>query len=609
MTSSTLRIVLRKPADVLDLCSSLVINVETNSDEHQKDNKADNIPATSKFRASVMVRLAHYSVKEYLVSDRIRAGSAAFFSIDEEASDACIGATCLSCLLLYEKALFPTSKEFCTEFPPARYSAKFWYEHLSAIKDAVHLNSIPLAKELFLSDDKLRNWIALWDLQWDSGPGFDFEPSLDFEYQWDSKSWSQWKLGVKATGSPLYYAVLTGLKSLIEALIAVQKDKDGRVGATNDSKLKLPDSDDDSTTLYYISKHAYINAIGGILHTPIQAASWSGRMDIVELLVNSGANPNIYGGCRGGSALWAAARKGHLDVMRFLLDKGADLYEGFLFETSGGSREGRISRNDAKDLTDKEVDSRTEYWINVEMEELAKHEKIYKDVIRPSIDTNDRRAIVQCRETALCGAASSGHAEIAGFMLDCDESGVIIDLRNNSLGETALLRAAEAAHDAVVQTLLQRGALVDKTNIHGQTALMVACLAGHETIAGKLLDKGADPNRIGSYQQKPITETTRSDHERMVRLLLVKGAFMDVVRQMAGTPLRAATAMGNEPIVRLLVEHGANVDTGFPLIEAVTYGRKEIANLLVEKGADVSTVQSYDHSYGCNLYPSLLAML
>ena len=46
---------------------------EPDSDDDQKDNKADNIPATSTSKARVtMVRLAHFSVKEYLVSDRIR---------------------------------------------------------------------------------------------------------------------------------------------------------------------------------------------------------------------------------------------------------------------------------------------------------------------------------------------------------------------------------------------------------------------------------------------------------------------------------------------------------------------------------------------------------
>ena len=433
----------------------------------------------------------------------------------------------------------------------------------------------------------MRNWIALWDL--------DYE--VDTYLEMDFWARDTWESDGKSPGSPLYYAVRTGLISLVEALVEVQKDKDGQVGATNDSKLKRPDSDDHSGRLQYMSKDAYVNATGGVLHTPLQAASWSGRRDIVGLLINNGADLNIYGGLWGGSALWAAAFQGHLDIIKFLLDKGADGYEGLLSETSGSSKEGRIGTSDAKNLSGKEIDRHTEQdrnFVNVNVDKLAKDEKIYKDIMRLSIDTDDRRTLENGRRTALYGAASSGDAEVARFLLDRDERGVIINLRNNARGETALIRAAQDGHDAVVQLLLQRGALVDKTDIHGQTALMAACSAGYESIACKLLDKGADPTCTGKYQGKPMIDAIRNDDERIVRLLLEKGALVDVSK-FQGSPLRAATVWGLEPIVRLLIDHGANVDKYFPLTEAVRYGHKDIAKLLVEKGADVNAVESFKY--------------
>ena len=118
---------LAEPEDVLNMCSSLVISVEPDS-----ESKA------------TIVRLAHFSVKEYLISDRIRTGSAAFFSIDEEASNVVIGGTTLSCLHLYDEALFPSSREFSIQFPLAKYSAMFWYCHLSTIGDAAYLPLHPL---------------------------------------------------------------------------------------------------------------------------------------------------------------------------------------------------------------------------------------------------------------------------------------------------------------------------------------------------------------------------------------------------------------------------------------------------------------------------------
>ena len=216
---------LADPADVLDLCSSLVISVETDSDgddevhfdpvsdDDLEDDKVHTISATSTSRATGIVKLAHYSVKEYLVSDRIRTGSAASFSIDEEASNSRIGATCLSCLLLYDKVLFPSSTEFCIEFPLARYSATFWYKHLSAISGTAHLIPLSLATELVFSEDKLRNWIALWDLDWDLDSDDYLSEIFDSYFNIERQS------RLRSRGSPLYYAVLSSFKSLVEALI------------------------------------------------------------------------------------------------------------------------------------------------------------------------------------------------------------------------------------------------------------------------------------------------------------------------------------------------------------------------------------------------------
>ena len=339
---------LAEPEDVLNICSSLVISIETDSgddevvnmepdsDDDQNNIKADNIRATSTSKPKVtMVRLAHFSVKEYLVSDRIRTGSAAFFS-NEEASNAVIGAIGLSCLQLYDEVLFPSSKEFSTEFPLAKYTAGFWHDHLSAIISTAYLSLRPLPSELLLSKEKMRNWIALHDLDSDIG---------DTE-----------ELSENSLGSPLYYAVLTGLKSLVEALIQLQEDKDGQVEVTKASKVKPPDTDDGSATLQYMGKDASVNATGGVLHTPLQAASWLGNMDIVQLLINQGADSNIYGGCEDGSALSAAAQKGHLDIMKLLLDTGADLYEEIILETSESSRESRIVSSDARKGPDVTID-------------------------------------------------------------------------------------------------------------------------------------------------------------------------------------------------------------------------------------------------------------
>ena len=75
-------------------------------------------------------------------------------------------------------------------------------------------------------------------------------------------------------------------------------------------------------------------------------------IDTVELLIKHSADPNIHGGCEGGSALSAAAHNSHLDIMELLLDKGADFYKGIPSETSGSLKESTMGIKDDKNDTE-----------------------------------------------------------------------------------------------------------------------------------------------------------------------------------------------------------------------------------------------------------------
>jgi len=518
-----------------------------------------------------MVRLAHFSVKEYLVSNRIRTGSAPFFSIDERTSNAVIGETSLSCLQLYDEASFANSEEFSKEFPLARYAAEYWNNHLPKNNGIVH----PMAIQLFLGRGKLRNWIALFDM--------DFVDPRRIRVP-------------KSAGSQLYYAVLTGLKDLVEALINIQEGQSREGGPANGNNTAQSDTDVDLAALQITNRNAYVNATGGALHTPLQAASWLGRLDIVELLIKHGADPNIYGGCEGGSALSAAAHNRHLIIMELLLDTSADIHEGLSLETSDNSEEGDMGSGGAKDLFKPEFgeihQDIDQEWktLSQRRKQVAKDMKGFKDVINPPVDMLDRRAIEQCRQTALFKAAELGNVEIVSFMLD---HGAMVDLRNGESGRTALAEASWNNDIEIVKLLLEKGASVDKTDIRGQTALVRACRHGPEDIARVLLDKGAHDFYTGRYRGKCMMYAIETENDKIVKLLLEKGADVNMGSELAGRPLRAATVIGYEPTVRLLAEQGADLNEESPLIEALKRGHIDIARLLVAKKADVNAVQGF----------------
>lgn len=57
--------------------------------------------------------------------------------------------------------------------------------------------------------------------------------------------------------------------------------------------------------------------------TTLMVAAHQGKLEVVRLLCDHGADLSDHEGC-GLTALMAAARKGHLDVVRFLCDPGPD---------------------------------------------------------------------------------------------------------------------------------------------------------------------------------------------------------------------------------------------------------------------------------------------
>jgi len=122
--------------------------------------------------------------------------------------------------------------------------------------------------------------------------------------------------------------------------------------------------------------------------------------------------------------------------------------------------------------------------------------------------------------TALMTAAHSGHAAIAGQLM---EAGAQADLVNVN-GDTALTLAAKAGHNAVVEVLLDGGADVNHRNGWGWTALMLAAKEGHAALVRQLLRSGADPDVTGRYGSTARDLAKRGGHDAVLRILARSGS-------------------------------------------------------------------------------------
>jgi ankyrin repeat protein/WD40 repeat protein len=179
------------------------------------------------------------------------------------------------------------------------------------------------------------------------------------------------------------------------------------------------------------------------------------------------------------------------------------------------------------------------------------------------------------------------------------EGGVDPNARRGG-GPTALMFAAHASHEDIVDRLLTRGADPDLKDANGYTALMIAAKAGRDEIARRLIAARADVNARAELDLTALILACQSGRAAIVKLLLENGADANAVTSRGAPSLIFSVAEGHEEIVALLLSHGANVNAAemeaghTPLIVAAASGRAGLIQLLLDHGADMKARAKQD---------------
>ena len=212
---------------------------------------------------SKTVRIAHHSVREFLTA---RVAETSDFFIPAEISHRTMAETCISYLLLEDFWRGPLYRgEFLRtlkDFPLLRYAAQNWTFHVRMSGAEIEL--LPLLRQLLTPSANPKFFFWLQVVLYDSRHGY-LPPGTDIE-----------------NARPLYYAASYGLTETVRSLV--------------NSGAKL----DECAGRY-----------GG---TALHAAVWRKRTEVLDILLEAGADPTIkdYVSCPSHSPIASIFRDQHV---------------------------------------------------------------------------------------------------------------------------------------------------------------------------------------------------------------------------------------------------------------------------------------------------------
>jgi len=264
---------------------------------------------------------------------------------------------------------------------------------------------------------------------------------------------------------------------------------------------------------------------------PLRNAAARGHIDIVRLLLERGADPNLpeEGIAPHGHALYSAVYNGHFEIAKLLLERGA--YPNPPVESSADALSIALMNKDEK------------------MAEL------------------------------LCSYGAARSVDILSYYGDVETAAAIFAV-NPALADDphALSQAAANGHEAFVLLMLHH---------QPDLAKRISGDAKTKELSEFLFERGANPNNADWLGVTPLHQFARSGNIEKASLFIDHGAGLNARDEdICSTPLGWAAKSGKLQMVEFLLERGARPNLpddppwARPLAWATRRGHQEIVELL-----------------------------
>ena len=594
---------------VLSACSSLIAVVEDYS--------------------SRVVQFSHFSVKEFLTSDRLATSTieaSHYHHILLEPSHMIMAQACLSVLLGLDPQ---NNKGGLKDFPLARYASEHFGDHAEFGSVFAHIRD---GIDDLLDADKPH--FAAW--YWGH---HDFFVGAQEQLE----------------ASPLYHVAESGFRAMVDHLI-LKRPEDLNVRGHIGIPLHASLHNGHANVALLLLGHCVDMDVRGIEdRTPLHMAVDHGFLEVTRILIERGASINARDS-RNRTPLHPifddrsrSFDDTYFDVVRYLLKHGIDVDAQADIELStplllasyfGGFKIARLLLDHQADINVRDKNGRTPlHRTLVDMNDDL--DDSFFDAVRFLLEHGaDVHALDNDHATPLHVVSESGGSKAARLLL---QHGAVVDAQDND-DSTPLHVASQHCNPEVARLLLEGGANIhvrNKANLTPQHLLLAmwskkvldddidavrivlesgvdvdsvndthgallhgASYLGSLKVAQLLLDHGANINVRDGESQTPLhraldghdgeSDPNRDHFFDVISFLVKCGADIHALDNNRLTPLHSATRHGNVKATRVLLEHGAVVDVQdntdpTPLHVASQRGHVEVTRLLLEHGAVVDT--------------------
>ena len=219
--------------------------------------------------------------------------------------------------------------------------------------------------------------------------------------------------------------------------------------------------------------------------SPLHLAAYFGQKDIVELLIDKGADINTKNN-NGSTPLHLAARFGQKDVVELLLTKGADF---------------KVQNNDSRTA--------------IRLAKENGHPEVFELLLKHANQSGDSKEIMTFYDYAAVGDIE----QVKSFV----SKGMDVNAKTQA-GTTPLHFAVSNGRRDIAEYLISKGADINTKNNNGQTPLHLALRFGQKDVIELLIAKGADVNAKTKRGRTPLRLAESRGDTEIVELLRKHGA-------------------------------------------------------------------------------------